>query len=71
MAGFDENRGMSKYEIVEELLAGNPERWNALGGGMDFQNLLSSLLLPSSDYRGLLEELKRFGSRQFCKYQVK
>lgn len=60
---------MSKNQRLEEILAGNPNQWSNFTA-TDFQNFLSSFLLPSSDYQGLLAELKRLGPRQVCQYQV-
>ncbi len=60
---------MSRNQRLEEILAGNPNQWSNFTA-TDFQNFLSSFLLPSSDYQGLLAELKRLGPRQVCQYQV-
>jgi hypothetical protein len=60
---------MSDYHRLKELLLGTIEEWQKLPG-MNLPTYLSKCLLPSSDYQGLLTELKRLGPRQVCQYQV-
>ena len=58
-----------KYQPLEEILNGVQDTWKYFTI-QEFQDYLSKFLLPSTNYQGLLDELKRLGPRQVCQYQV-